>query len=524
MRSNVIDSEKAENMSDKFNNQQENEGNEIKENYSKTTTEVYPLRWWIGAFFGLQLVLIRMIMNSFGIVNNIYKAYFNISYYAIDWFTLIQIVGTIASSILLALLTFNAITKFRKLFIIMVSLTLLSCSTLLVSFAYPFLYGLIYLGQFVIGFSWEVSNGLIIALASNWFPENQSGIAMTFQSLGMAVGAFLAFLILGHLVTPPPNNFSNVTNTTWQFENTTDEISFSNWQVESQRNFLFFYSCVLLICVIIIIFTLIFVSDYPPKPPSIAQALLRAQNKQSQPNNILKNFGNFVSACKSLMFDKVMFLAVLICYIPESLNDLQRLLMGQILRDVFIARNSGSSVNAMSGYALMVYEVGSFIGYFISGLLVDFCKKHSKLILYVALLATTAANIGLAVGYYYHSAETVFIFIALFGIALGLCRIPILGMIVEHTYPTNPAFVFLLFDAEGEIVVVIISQICRLLLDFIDVVAVFVFMILLIILSMILTAFLNPKYKKQEACQSACEEQQLLHNNTEVGENTVASF
>ena len=524
MHGNIIDSEKAENVFDRFNNQQENECNELKESDSKTTTKLYPLRWWIGAFFGLQLVLIRMIMNSFGIDNNVYKAYFNISYYAIDWFTLIQVVGAIVSSILLALLTFNAVTKCRKLFIIMVSLTLFSCSTLLVSFAYPFLYGLIYLGQFVIGFSWEASNGLFVALASNWFPENQIGIAMTFQPLGMTVGAFLAFLVLGHLVLPPPNNFSDVNNATCQLENTTDEMSISNWQSVSQWKFLLFYGCVLLICVIIIIFTLIFVSDYPPKPPSMAQALIKTQNKQNQPSNIIKNFGNFISACKSLMFDKVVFLAMLICYIPISLNDLQRLLMGQILRDVFIARSYGSSVNAMSGYALMVYEVGSFVGHFISGLLVDFYKKHNKLILYVALLATAAANIGLALGYYYHSVKTVFVFIALFGIAISLSQIPTLDLLLEHTYPTNPAFVLLLFDAEGQIVIVIISQICRLLLDFIDVIAVFLFMIVLIILSIILTAFLNPKYKKQEACQSVSEEQQLLHNNAEVGDSTVAAF
>ena len=504
--------------------QQKHNLEEETENDSKTTTQVYPLRWWIAVFFGVQITVIRMIMNSFGIVNNIYKAYFSISYYAIDWFTLIQEVGKMVSSILLAFLSFNKITKFRKLFVMMVSTTIFTCISIIVIFAYPHLYALIYLGLLVIGFSLQTGGAISIALATNWFPENQIGTAMSFQSQGMAFGAFLAFLIPSQLVTPPPKKFSNLQNgnITTQFKRDAAaafKMQFSNWHYETYWKFSLLFGCVVFVCVIVLVFTLLFVSDYPKKPPTIAQALVRAQSTQSQYQNILKNFGKFISTSKSLIFDKVFFLAVLVCYVVFSLNELQRLLMGQIFRHVFDVANYGSRINAMSGYVLIVYEIGNFFGHLVSSLILDYFKKH-KLILYAALTTTACTSVGLAVGQYYNNVVLIFVFIALFGFAVACCHIPIYDMVLEHTYPVNPSFVILLFKFQGEIVIIIISQISRFMLDFINGTAVFIFMISLVIMCIVLTTFINPKYRRKEANtdQSSSEVQQLLNANESIEE------
>ena len=505
-------------------NQQKHNFEEETENDSETTTQVYPLRWWIAVFFGVQITVIRMIMSSFGVVNNIYKAYFKISYYAIDWFTLIQEVGKMVSSILLAFLSFNKITKFRKLFVMMVSTTIITCISIIITFAYPHLYALIYLGMLVIGFSLLTGSAISVALATNWFPENQIGTAMSFQSQGMVVGAFLAFLIPSQLATPPPKKFSHRQNGNMTTQFGLDaaaafKMQFSNWHFETYWKFSLLYGCALFVCVIVLIFSLLFVSDYPKKPPTIAQALVRAQNTQSQYQNILRNFEKFIKSSKSLLFDKVFFLAVLVCYIVFSLKELQRLLMGQIFRDVFNAANYGSRVNAMSGYVLMVYEIGNFFGHLVSSLLLDYLKKH-KLILYVALMFSACTSIGLAVGQYYNNVVLIFVFIALFGFAVACCHIPIYDMVLEHTYPANPSFVILLFKFQGEIVIIIISQISRFILDFISGTAVFIFMISLVIMCIVLTTFINPEYRRKEANtdQSSSEEQQLLNVSESIEE------
>ena len=233
-------------------------------------------------------------------------------------------------------------------------------------------------------------------------------------------------------------------------------MQFSNWHYDTDRKFSLLYGCALFICVIVLVFTLLVISDFPKKkPPTVARALVRTQNKLRQSQYIYKNFEKFINTSKSLIFDKVFFLAVLVCNIVLSLNELQRLLMGQIFRDVFIFRNYGSRVNAMTGYVLMVYEIGNFFGYLVSSLLLDYLKKH-KLILYVALITNACSSIGLAVGQYYNNVVLIFVFIALFGFAVACCHIPIYDMILEHTYPVNPSFVILLFKFQSEIVIIII--------------------------------------------------------------------
>ena len=504
-----------------------NEQNHRLEEHEKDPeieTQVYPLRWWIAAFFSIQIVAIRMIMNSFGIINNLYKAYFDISYYAIDWLSLIQEVGIIVSSIFLALLSFNKITKFRKLFVMMVLMAILPCISVIISFGYPYLYALLYLGLFVVGFSFQTGGAISVALATNWFPENQIGTAMSFQFQGMTVGAFLAFLVPSQLATPPPQNFSPLQdgNITSLLGNATFQMRFCNWKYETYWKFLFLYGCVILVCVIVLVFTLMFVSDYPKKPPTVAQALVRARNNYDQPQNIRQNLGNFIDLSKLLLFDKVFVLAIIIRSITFSLNNLQRLLTGQILRDVFIVRSYGSSINAMSGYVLMVYESSSFFGNLVSGLLLDYLKKH-KLLLYFGQIATALTVIGLIVGQHYSNVVVVFVFIALFGFTLGLCGTPIYDAVLEHTYPTNPSFVILLFSLQCEFLVIIISQISRFILNFINGTAVFIFMVVLIIVSVVLTAFLKPKYKRKEASntdRSSMEEQQLLNDSMEETEES----
>ena len=335
----------------------------------------------------------------------------------------------------------------------------------------------------------------------------------------MVFGAFLAFLVPSQLATPPPQNFSHQQegNMTSQLGNATFKMRFCNWQYETYWKFLLLYVCVILVCVIVLVFTLMFVSDYPKKPPTVAQALVRARNNYNQPQIIRQNFGNFINLSKSLLFDKVVLLVIIIRSITFSLNNLQRLLMGQILRDVFIVRSYGSSINAMSGYVLMVYEAGNFFGSLVSGLLLDYLKKH-KLLLYFGQIGTAFTGIGLVVGQHYSDVAVIFVFIALFGFTLSSCSAPIFDVVLEHTYPTNPSFVILLFNTQCEILIVIISQISRFILNSIYGTAVFIFMVVLIMVSVVLTAFLNPKYKRREASntdRSSMEEQQLLNDNIE---------
>ena len=86
--------------------------------------KVYTLRWWILFFLALLTISSRIRMNAFGIINNVYKVYFNTYYSVVDWLTLIQILGNISANIIFAKLTFSGIINHRKLCLMMIGCVL----------------------------------------------------------------------------------------------------------------------------------------------------------------------------------------------------------------------------------------------------------------------------------------------------------------------------------------------------------------------------------------------------------------
>ena len=471
--------------------------NEAEQNTKTLYTKTHPIRWWIAACMIIEILLIRMLTNSFGVINNVYKAYFNVSYYVIDWFTLIQTPGRIGATIILALLSFNSIIGFRKLFIVMTACTLISSMLLVFAFAFPQIYELVFLGQFAAGFGFQTVTALASTFATLWFPETQIGLALSFRSIGMSIGCMLAFLIPTQMVSPL-SSFDQKNVTSRIQSNTTDINETNVWKNEVHWKFMLLYGVLLAINVIVVAFVLLFVTDQPPKPPTIAQALVRSQKNYGQPKNILKNMENFLNACKSIWFDKVVFQTVLICGFTFSSNYFQKLFMGQVVREVFAVRKYGSLINAMSGYVLVVYEIACFCGSVVSGRVFDRFKKH-KFLLCAALISSIIAMFGLAVGRYFCSIEAIFMFNALLGFSLGSCDIPMFDIVLQHTYPKSPTFVMLFFTSECRIVILLIGQCGRFVLNYVSATAVLIFMGVNLTISLVLSIFLKPNYNRQEA-------------------------
>ena len=90
----------------------------------------------------------------------------------------------------------------------MVSMAIISCILIILSFAYHHLYALMYLGMLVAGFGLQTGSAISVALATNWFPENQIVTAMSFKSQEMVVRAFVAEFVPSPLVAPPSPNLS----------------------------------------------------------------------------------------------------------------------------------------------------------------------------------------------------------------------------------------------------------------------------------------------------------------------------
>ena len=472
-------------------------------NQSPVETRLYKIRWWIGAFYGSQIILLRFIMNSFGVVSNAYKIYFNISYFAVDWFMLIQIPGIFVGTIILSYLTFIGAIRFRNLFIVMITCCFGAYALTMIATAYPVLFGLIYVGQFACGFALQSSIAIYGTFATAWFPENQVGFAISIKPMGVVTGSLLAFLIPSQLIPAPPQfrreyNVSVSTNDT-----TLNDIK--SWQIEVYWKFMFLYSGLLLGCAIIWVFAIIFVRDQPPLPPTLAQAIYRAKQNVTKASGIetRKNVMKFLIECKTLYLNaKFLGLTFMKSAILTSVY-LEKALVSEITREVFFYRHYAlTEINKMSGYLLVAFEASGFLGALISGKIVDNIERHT-IMLRLSLFIGFLSICGLAIGSYYLNVVMLFIFNAFFGFFVWFMIVPLNEIILQETFPKNPSFVLLLIVGLSEIILLVFGEIFRAILDYVNGTAVIIAMSALMLLGFVVSLFINPVYRRQEANKMA---------------------
>ena len=472
-------------------------------------TQVYTLRWWIGLLYVSQVLFIRILRNSFGVINNVYQGYFNISYYAIDWFTISQEPGIFIATIILVVLSISNMMGLRKLFIVMTTSTMVAYSWIILAFTNSKFFAFIYVGQFFGGFALQASVAIFSTFTTSWFPEDQIGRAMSIKMMSLCLGCMLGYLIPSQLVKPPPDTLLGHDNGSgWTATNRSNiDADHNDWIYEVRSRFLGFYGSCVGCCVIVLIFAFIFVADEPPKPPTVAQALLRAQRKQSEEKKTLASLSKCWNESKSILLNKTLIYGTILLAIMCSETYMENVLMGQISRPVFLYRQYGSTINSLSGYNLILNQVGEFFGNMIGGKLLDSLKRH-KLILNASLTFSLISMIGLALGRHFLNVAVIFVFNATLGVSLGVGFSPLFDMVLQDTYPQNAGVVMLLYVIVGAAGRLLVGQFSRLILDFAGGTAVLVFLSALFLGAIIVAGFLlNPEYKRQKASK-------LEQNNT----------
>ena len=196
-------------------------------------------------------------------------------------------------------------------------------------------------------------------------------------------------------------------------------------------------------------------------------------------------------------------------------NDLQKLLIAEIFRGRIALSKYHKAAESMSGYVLVLFELGCAFGSFVSAKLIDKFKKHKVTLCAIIALSIIFAS-GLVLGFQYKKILFSYVSNTFFGILVCAAAVPIFDMLLQHTYPTNPAFGMLIFVGVYKFASVVLGEICRLLLNYFNDVAVFIFMIMLLLMGLVTCAFLQPKYEKNAASKvrrSSEENSPLLNNN-----------
>ena len=452
-------------------------------------------------------------MTSIGVINNVYARYFDISYYVVDWFVLIQQTAMVLSAFPLAVLTYNSITNSRHMLIFLSSCAILSCACSLISFTFPKLYAFIFFGQFVIGFGVLTSPAIIGSLATNWFPENQIAFALSFQIGGLALGCFMGYLIPSQLFCSEVI-LQNSRNESLELRaNPMNTMEINSWEDETRKKFHILYGCVVSISTVLWTLIVIFVIEKPPIPPSLAQAL-KSEPQKGKINDVIKNMAKFFKECKMIISTKLFIQLTTIITLSYSCNEIENLLMSEMIREVFYSPNSLKTTNAVGGYALILFESGGFLAGFFSGKIIDVYGKH-KITLCIFLTIGIISVSGLGVALHYLNIQILLLSNFFLGVSVVGNYISVTDMLLQHTYPKNPALVFLIFEGLSRCFVVLFGEVCRLLLSHTSSIAVIILMCVFLLLALTIAAFLQPTYNRAAASnlQSADEIEPLLNRD-----------
>ena len=457
--------------------------------------KLYAKRWGLAILLALDSLILRILKNSFGIINDVYAEYFQVSHLAVDWFTLVQVPGMILSSAILAPTIFNQVVGLRNLTLAMAGGLFFACVCLLIAYVFPVLYPLIFVGEFIVGFVVITMDVVAASFAIKWFPEHQIGLALSIKLISGNIGSLLAYLIPTNLFISPVKHNTSIYANYSTFLNETSESKL--WLATNQFRFIAFSSSLVLFSFIVLLFFVLTAVDVPPKPPTLAQATVRVSENLNDSGivDIFINIKEFYYECKRILGNKLIIQTAVIFAITQGCNFIQKLFMSEILRKIFSRLKHPLQANTLSGYVLVLFELGCILGSVVSGKVVDCCKNYHTQIL-INLLLCFVSVVGIFFGYIYCNAVLIFISNTLFGFFVTFLVTPIFEIVYQHMFPIDTGFLTLMLRIECSIGIIVISQFCRLLLDLFGGTGVLAFLSALLFMGFIISLFVKPSYKR----------------------------
>ena len=453
---------------------------ELEENQASHTPPLKK-RWCMAVIIGFQVVFSRFFTILFGLMNNLYAEWFQISYVAVDWLSIIPFVGSMTANVIVAALIHKNTFGFRKLSVSAAACCVYTSFTMLIATQISSVFPLIYISQFLMGFSYASSLATTGQLAKYWFPVEERGTALSIFSLSSAMGCLLAFLLPNFIKSPTIRLVSNSSNST----------SLSNfptkWRHENKIAFAYLYGTLFIISLIMLILAIKIFKDKPITLLSNASENFESQSENAV--NICKESTSFFKECKRIMMDKTFVLIAIIFCFRIGCCSVILIFWGEILRPIF-SLSRFSNPNAWAGYLLITFIASLFIGNLFSARMYDYFRENIMQIL-VSLVFAFITNNALVIGIYYKNIIIIWIFTVALGFSLAFTAIPLYDTPVQHFSSTNPGFVLslLLFDLFcGSI---LLSQFARLILIYFKGYVVLLYLSIVILVAIIICVYLK---------------------------------
>ena len=468
----------------------------------KENIAVFKRRW--AFLFGIFLINSTSMFSSvcFGLIDDIFTGYFNITYAEGDWITLAVYATSCLAIPILAWLCFSNQMGIRLL--ILVETFFLSASYLLIviSIAYPKLYLCIIFGQLLHGITNAIQWSIPPLFAVLWFPNNEVGIAIAANFIGAALGAGIGFGVPPRVLREPPSVIPKVDGENMTIvEGAQIHNASRSWKEEDRQTLLEIFLTMFVITIFLLVFFFIYLTDLPPKPPTIAQALKRSSQNDKVKKLNKENLKEYFELLKFLFTDMT-FVSLLIVYsVVHRAVMLEFTLMGELIRAIAPTVDIDASPDEIGSYVMIFYPISTATGSVVSGKLLDYFGKYQKQAI-VGAGMTFLSTFGIAISYYFRSFVAICVFNTGFGFSTRICIISLLAVVTRHTYPVSESFVSIWVTGFESFVLIVISEVGRLLIKDVNGVSVLIFMSSSLLFSFVLALLTKPRDKRLEAEQA----------------------
>ena len=461
-----------------------------------------PKRWLVLLAVFLLTVMFKFSGLSYGPINNIVVAYFNISYTVSDWIVLSTYISTIIFLPILAWYSFTEQLHLRLLLLTSFTAFLFDCILSIVSFVKPNLLALNILGQFSVGFLQSACSSFPGTVAATWFPENQIGIVTGIITMGWNAGMLLSELLLENVLQSPSQlnsstSLNTETNTSWFWF---DEVTFVTT-----------YSILLSLAFLVFMSILVAIPALPEYPPSVSQAVKRLSPSQRSSTA----FKTFFVEIKRLLTDVTFVVIQLILGLCVQTFVLETLLMQQLIESIQPLLDIQKSSAMISGYILACRSVGDIFGSVIGGKTLDVYRKYRLQTIAGTGLAFVAI-FGLLVSYHFASFIGLCFSMFLFGTCSYISVLPLYDSILQHTFPRNTILVLSTAGSLRFCVTIVITEIGRLFLHFTGPYGVLIFHCGLQLFGFLLSLVVKPQLKRSIAEQKVLQDSNDFLNVNET--------
>ncbi|XP_076834133.1 choline/ethanolamine transporter flvcr2a isoform X2 [Brachyhypopomus gauderio] len=430
------------------------------ENATECKTRVYKRRWVIVSLFGSYSLCNAFQWIQYGIINNIFMEFYNVSSFAIDWMSMIYMLTYIPF-----IFPVSWLLDKKGLRVIALVATALNCagSWIKVAGVEPHLFWVTVLGQFTCSLAQVFILGMPSRIASVWFGPGEVSTACSIGVFGNQLGIAIGFLV-------PPVLVPNVGG----MDELAHHISIMFYITAGAATLIF-------------ILVLIMFQEKPDVPPSQAQVAMRTMVPQE----------SSYRASVGRLLHNTSFILLFITY---GLNVGCFYAVSTLLNRMIINHFPGEEVNA--GRIGLTIVIAGMVGSLICGIWLDKTKTYKQTTIAVYLLSFVG------MGVYTFSLTTGHLWVVFVtSAALGLFMTGYLPLgfefAVELTHPESEGTSSGLLNCSAQVFGIIFTICQGKIIDYYGTLAGNIFLCVFLLLGTIITAFIKADLRRQRSNQLA---------------------